>query len=45
MKHKRSQSLKSGILFIIIVMAIFTFAMFESGYKITANMIEGIAKK
>ncbi len=36
---KRAQSLSSGILFMVIVMAIFTFAMFESGNKITRNIV------
>ncbi len=40
MKHKRSQSLSSGILFIAVVMAIFTFAMFESE-NITGMSVSG----
>ncbi len=44
---KQAQSLSSGILFMVIVMAIFTFAMFESGDKITGNMVKvsGIGNK
>jgi len=40
MKTKRSPSLKGGLMFILIAMAVFGFVMFESGNKIIGNRVK-----